>query len=285
MRPVARTTGPDGALVLRSRRQGDALSLRTSDLPVVGAHGGTDSIARRFRDIVRRNRGARADWVIISQTCDLVKPPADRPNVQIAPVRRLSGQELGIASRFQQPRFAPVPQLGASAFADLDEITTRPKGLLLRAEQLGGLPGPTERRRFAGQIARHFGRPAYPDEFQESIVKLQKRILDRSDKKSPEGSAVTAIEEIRVLAKPSWDANEVDVVLFFIVPDAPLVGIDGKTVLDEDAWEEWIRAWQPLVSPRPPIRSCLLAPTTWEEMTALTYSRSDPLDVQYVSPT
>ena len=49
---------------------------------------------------------------------------------------------------------------------------------------------------------------------------LRRRLVEKHNKSSPEGEALRALLEIRVRAAPSWSAQEVELMFWFIGDDA-----------------------------------------------------------------
>ena len=150
-------------------------------------------------------------------------------------------------------------------------------------DPLGSLPDAAAVRAFSETIARHFGRPAFPDDFVASVQKFRDHVVSKHGRASPEGSALMALHEIRVVPRPSWKSDEVAVTLFFIVPDRDLVGIDGKTPLDDAEWEKWVATWGRLMDATGTIKQIEAVPVTYRELDALTYRSSEPLDIDYLS--
>ena len=272
--------------MLAGWRQGDVV---TTPVPVAAPHWTRGRLPRTagLRQLLSRSRPsalpAHREWVVITQTCDLVRPASTRPYLQLAPVIRLGGDELVMAQKHHTPHHVAVPQVGPDAFADLDEVLTVEKTHAAGLQVGGSLPGPNAEREFATAVARHYGRPALPDELNEAMAKLKDLMVKRHGKLSPEGSAVTDLLEIRVGAVPSWDSPHVRVVLYFIHPEEPHVGIDGKTLLDEAAWERWIASWGKLFEATGTLRECVALPITYGEMDALTYRSTDILDLEHLS--
>jgi hypothetical protein len=267
-------------------RQGDVLS--AGAVTIVG------TAPENWRSRLLSRRGSRARksgprdeaveaLVIVSQSCDIVRPPSERPYLQVAPLVRLNGDVRAHAAKGATPRFVAIPPEGSDAFADLDRVMTVEKNVAAgwpwKPMKFAG----SQRRDLAAAIARFYGRPAFPNDFVDATDKLRKRILARYGKKSVEGSAVTALIEVRVRAVPSWDADAVRAILYFIVPAEDAIGIDGVTALNETFWEDAVRGWGDLCSPTGMVTDIVCVPTTYAEMDALTYRSSDPFDVEYLS--
>ena len=220
---------------------------------------------------------------MVSQSCDIVRSPEDRPFIQVAPLVRLGSGTAGLALKGFYPRFIAMPAAGRDVFVDLDRLMTVEKAVAVAWTRTPSLLSADERRALGQGIARYYGRPAFPDDFAKAIERLRDRLVDRQGKRSPEGSAVTALHEVRVLAMPDWDTSDIDVILYFIVPAEEKLGIDEKTRLTPALWEEQIRKWDELCVPAGTIKSTICLPITYAEMDALSYRSSDPLDLDYLS--
>lgn len=217
--------------------------------------------------------------VVVTQTCDVVRSCADRPFVQLSPVIQLDEDAAREASRGMRPRYAALPALGDTAFADLDRIVTLEKSLLAAASRQPGCNDDRQRRRFAGSVGRKFGRVAFPDDLELSLRALTARIKSKHDKNSPEGMALAALEEIRVTATPSWDSDRIDVFLSF----CPATAADALDVMSEDEWDSLIDDWIARSSPTGVIARVDGAMVPLEELTALEYVDSDRLDLDHLS--
>lgn len=180
---------------------------------------------------------AHDEVVVLTQTCDIVRSVQDdpagrsagRPWVQVAPVVRIPEEELALARR--TARWAPIPGLGADAFADLDQCTTLEKAVLVQMERVRGCRNDNELRAFGQACGRYRSRFAFPNLVVRSMSGLRSRVLDKTTKNSPEGRCVDAVLEIRAEADREWSQPGVNVVLHFIVKASHLGHVD----LDEDA--------------------------------------------------
>ena len=167
---------------------------------------------------------------VVTQTCDVVRSCAQRPTVQISPVVRLGGTERDNAHAGRIPRYAPVPGLGADAFADLDKCTTVEKTLLAGLDQERGCPDDHSLRAFSRAVARHRERFAFPDEWDRAAIKLKERMTKRAAKNSAEGRCVDAISQIRASAVPSWGAPDgYSVTIDFIIRAESLGTVDDAS--------------------------------------------------------
>lgn len=158
-------------------------------------------------------------FVVITQTCDVVREAEKRPYVELAPLVEVSEADLAAIEGLQRPAFAFVPALAAKRLvADLDRTMTIEKSVLVAQPRQPGVTTDAEVRAFALALARKRSRFAFPNTFVDLVRLLQKRIVARYGKTSEEGLHVSALSEIRVAASPSWSAEPAEI--FFLVREA-----------------------------------------------------------------
>lgn len=216
--------------------------------------------------------------VVVTQTCDVVRSCADRPFVQVAPLIRLEDPIQREAAAGWRPRYAPVPNLGADAFADLDRIVTIEKTILVTCEQVPGWESDAEIRRFSKSVGRKFSRFAFPDDLAEALRPLVKRIREKHKKESEEGRALRLVKEIRIVADPHWAASEIDIFLTF-APDTQ----EEEAQLPPAKWDELLAKWLELCSPTGVVHEIDGEILSLEELTAREYIESDALDLDHLS--
>lgn len=263
----------------QSWRQGDVVEagpiiwLTTTDAPLTpqGAQVGGDGVVCVVAEAER--------LVVVSQTCDVVRDCAQRPYVLLARVVSLDEPEAGEARRGSRPRFVPVPGLGDDAFADLDLLTTVEKSVIVDQEPISGLPDDDARRSFGLGVARTFSQFAFPDDLKMALHGLVARIRTKHAKNSPEGRALAALDEIRVAARPSWDAPEIDVFLYF----TPGSRRKADEVMSDDEWADMVDGWLLRASPFGVIRSIDGDMVPLDELSAREYLDSDALDLDHLS--
>ncbi len=250
--------------------------------------------------------------VLLTQTCDVVRPVADRPFVQVAPLIRIT--DGAVAARCRdgaQPRYAWVPAAGEDAFADLDRIQTIKKDLLVTLEHIPGVTNDDERRIFARAIARKIERFAFPDDLALSLKKLRDRIIRKWDKpESAEGRALQQVLQIRASSHPDWREPAISVHLVFIVeigvlpkfdehapPDPAAVPADDVNPSDvaqslEDAtdpaeramlWSALGNAWAACCTPTGTVTEVTGEVVGADEYTIDRFWDSSPLDFDYLS--
>lgn len=214
-------------------------------------------------------------YVIITQTCDIVRDCKRRPYVELCPLVKVTPAIVNEVRLLRRPAFALVPGISdKNLVADLDRIITVEKAFLSSFECVAGCRTDSERRTFADALSRHRIRPAFPDEFNNCMGPVRdhlKKIHRRSD---PEGLLIQSIGEIRVSASPNWDAELITVFFWFILsPESASPSIDISSYVDK-----WLGLFE--ASERYELQAvvCRL-----EDITALDYVSSDRLDLDQMS--
>lgn len=123
--------------------------------------------------------------VVLSHTCDLVRPCADRPYVEVAPLIEMAEDDYANIRR--RPAYAAVPSLRSQRLvADLDRIMTVEKPIVAAWSRVEGCSTDLERREFAAALARKRQRFPFPDDFNAMVGPLKSRVLDKHSRNSPE---------------------------------------------------------------------------------------------------
>ena len=216
-------------------------------------------------------------FVVLTQTCDLVRSCAERPFVEVAPLVAVDDQYLQEIHRLKRPRYAYIA--GVAEFnlvADLDRVMTVEKAVVARWGRISGCPSDADTRLLAEALARKRSRFAFPDDFNEFAQKLQKRMLDKHEKSSTEGKALRALLEIRVSAAPAWDAEAVALIFWFIRAEA-------GDLFEHQAWHELLDSWLKLLPPSDRFSSVDGTVVSLDDMTAKEYLQSDRLDLDRLS--
>jgi hypothetical protein len=155
--------------------------------------------------------------VLVTQTCDVVRSCVERPFVEAAPLVEVSEDVLREIERGRRPAYAAIPVVSDQRLvADIDRVMTVEKSVVAIWERTPGYTTDEEVRTFARALARKRARFAFPDDFTRLARKLQDRLHRKHDKDSEEGRALRALREIRVRAAPSWDADQVKIIFWFI---------------------------------------------------------------------
>jgi hypothetical protein len=177
--------------------------------------------------------------VVISQTCDIQRKTIGRPYVETAALVRcpanVSIDEVKKGLRPQYACVAGIAELGL--IADLDQIMTIEKPLLVTLRRTRGCRDDAESRLFARCVARKFSRFAFPDDFNVSVKKLVELVKAKhKSAESDKGAAFRALNEIRVAALPHWQADAIDLFFYFIRQESAQAA--GK-----EPWSHWTNLW------------------------------------------
>lgn len=217
--------------------------------------------------------------VVVTQTCDVVRSCVTRPFIEVAPLMRVSEDDLHQVKRGRRPAHATLPVLEKELLvADLDRVMTVEKSVVATWKRTPGFTRDADGRAFAQALARKRVRFAFPDDFTALAKKLQARLADKHDKNTDEGRGLRALREIRVCASPSWDAASTEIFFWLIRDDADAT-FEGKS------WADLLKDWLKLVPATGRFKSIEGQVATLQEMTAEDYVGSDPLDLDHLSMT
>ena len=215
-------------------------------------------------------------FVILTQTCDLIRPCKLRPYAELAALIEVNPDVLREVQNCLRPAFAYVPALAARHLvADLDRTMTVEKTVLASLARQPGVTTPQEAAAFQKALARNVARFAFPDSFVVALAGLQKRLKSKAGKQnSDEGKHVDALTEIRVTATPSWAADKIALTLWLIKKGDP----------DPVQWPRWIAEWVKSIDQTGPYfldgEPRLTRP---EDMRVSDYLASQQLDLDHLS--
>lgn len=213
-------------------------------------------------------------FIVVTQTCDVVRSCRERPYVELAPLVEVSANVLAEVKGLRRPGFAYVPVVAArNLVADLDRTMTIEKGVLVGLPREQGLATDAEIRAFAAALARKRARFAFPNAFVDLMKPLSGLLQKRYGKDSAEGHHVSALQEIRVAAKPSWTAEKIGLCFWFIKGSEPA----------KPEWGKWVDAWLALVKPTATYTTIEGLAVRLDDMTARDYVESEHLDLDQLS--
>jgi hypothetical protein len=217
-------------------------------------------------------------FVMFTQTCEVVRSCASRPFVQLVPLVEVDQpQYLYEIQRGRRPQYAYIPGVAElNLVADLDRVMTVEKAVVAQWERQLGCSNDEEIRILGQALARKSARFAFPNDFNEFVNKLQKRLKDKHGKQSDEGDALRALHEIRVRAAPSWNASEVKL-MFWFIRDEQQVKFEGI------GWDQFLQQWLGLIPASGRFQPVDGQVVTLEDMTAKDYVESDRLDLDHLS--
>lgn len=215
-------------------------------------------------------------FVVLTQSCDIVRRVEDYPFVEVAPLVKVDGERLAEIKALRRPRYVFVP--GAEAHgvvADLGRIMSVKKEVVAAMSRIVGCRDDQEKRRFSAAVAQKYSRIAFPDDFVEIVSPLRKMLTKRHGKNSAEGQAVSALHQVRVRAAPSWNASKIDVHFWFLWDDSD----ESNAEID---WDKWCDEWLKLIRQSEKYNVSGL-PAGLEDVTARDYIESDALDLDRLS--
>lgn len=214
--------------------------------------------------------------VVLSQTCDIVRTYEERPYLELSPLVSISDQQVfGEIRKGARPRYAYIPAVAPDMLvADLDRVMTVDKGLASGWSFQQGCMTAMEQRRFAHAIARKRSRFAFPEDLVQLLRPLQKRIIKKHAKDSPEGRRLNLLKEIRIMASPSWEETEISLTFYFIAPE----NLEITRELEEQC-----TAWIDTLQENAVYTSFDALVVPYSTLSAWEYLNSIPLDLDYLS--
>jgi hypothetical protein len=220
---------------------------------------------------------AVSGFVVVTQTCDLVRSCADRPFLEISPLVSVDAAQLAEIRKLKRPQYACIAGVADRLLvADLDRVMTVEKAVVAAWERIPGCQSDADTRNLAEALTRKRSRFAFPDDFTSFAKKLQQRMQDKHEKVSPEGEALRALEQIRVTATPAWDAENVELIFWFIRAEK-----DDRFKGEE--WHKLLDIWLQLLPTSGRFSSVYGFVKPLEDMTAKEYTQSDRLDLDRLS--
>ena len=220
-------------------------------------------------------------FVVISQTCDVVREPKRVPYVSVCPLVSVDEKRISEIERGQAPRFGFLSGAANGMAVDFSRTMSVTKELLVSWRQNRGCKDESQQLEFARALETFFGRFAFPDGFVKSVASLRKVILSKYSKETDFRKALRSIREMRVHPHANWSDKTLVPVTFIAVLDDE----DKRELVDPEAIKEQIIPkidaikWEdPFVLHEDRLRLATLA-----DMTAADYLNSYPLDVNSLS--
>lgn len=212
-------------------------------------------------------------FMLLTQTCDVVRSCAHRPSLEIAALEEIPELQWPFVVNGSTPRYITCQALHeARLAADLDRVMTLSKGFVSRSTRQSGWSTDAQERVLRASMARKRGRPALPDALVAALEPLRKRWVKRHGKASAEGQALPLLDEIRVTAWPSYDADAVHLGLWLVCGDDAAVTACAQMLED---WERELGAGGRY--------SFAMRVVTLHEVSAQMYVESDRLDLDHLT--
>lgn len=216
-------------------------------------------------------------FVVVTQTCDMVRDPSKRPFVELAKLVKAEEGNYKQIAKLAQPRYAVISAVADQRLvADLDCVMTVEKSVLANFNPLQGLKTETEQRQFARALARKRARAALPDGFNIGFEPVAKHLKAALKQKDAEALHLDALVEFRVKPEPSWQAEKVTATVYlFKGSEDPSYSYD---------WAKHTEVWEKLFKPDEQFIALHLQVVRYDQVDALTYLTSDELDFDNLSP-
>ncbi len=185
-------------------------------------------------------RGALEDEVaiLITHTCDIIKPPARYPRVEVLRCYVEEDQnKLRDANTNSARYFLVDPARGL--LADVATRTSVEKAVLLAREPLGWPSSEKRLARFRNWLGSRYTRPIDPDEVVEVLNKPIVKRVGKIRKRNPNGLSdiLDLVKQIHVLRKNNREPYDVTL-LFFVEEENWEEGNDKLPRLFEDLREQ-----------------------------------------------
>lgn len=252
-------------------------------------------------------------WVLLTQTCDVVRAVVNKPRIQIAPLVTVDSQHVKRSQHGHRPNLVHIPGGGENAFAGMDQMQTVSKAFLLGRRRTPGVATPEESRRLARSLGRYFSRFPFPDHVSGSLKALESVFRDKYEHpQGPQGRLLEHLQQVR--AQPldgEWSDQTSQVSLTFIfaagvVPDLPeppdeqedIARVIAKEkpsdiaemlVNEKDPgrqmllWYGLVDAWVALCAKQPPLVEVVGYVSSSDSITAQDLWLSDVLDLEHLS--
>jgi hypothetical protein len=179
--------------------------------------------------------------VLLTQTCDLQRTATGQLFAIVAVVEERDPTDASRAWRGNLPRLAGLPWLSPTAVADLSNVTTIERSLLIGTQRIA-TPDAHQRAQFSEILGRFYHRPAIPDQVIKALEPLQTKAKDKHD--SPEsavGRRFNDLYEIRILLEPDVDDPCPDVTLLFLLEKTDLPPLPRGVDVDHDEVDTLVR--------------------------------------------
>lgn len=176
----------------------------------------------------------------------------------------------------REPRYLYIPALADQGLVgDLDVRMTVEKSVVARWVRAPGWGTDEDGRKLTRSIVRKTGRFAFPNDIVRMLRYLENRIKDKHGKSSLEGSLLTEIDEIRLIASPSWESEELKLMFLLVFPES----VDKTSAQLARQIEEW----RSMIGTNPRVTSIEFSMEKLSTMTAQRYLEADPMDFDHLS--
>lgn len=216
-------------------------------------------------------------FAVLTQTCDIIRNCEERPFLEICPLVQADEDKIQQIERGHRPNYAHIPGISDQRLvADLDRVMTVEKAVVAQWDRVAGCLDDHDARRLSLALARKRARIAFPNDFVSFVEPLKRRMSKKHDKGSDEGEALRALREIRVRAAPSWDAESIQLMFWFIRDE-------DQPTFKKRGWDVFLEPWLNRVPIGGRFAEVHGEVLTLDDLTAREYVESDPLDLDHLS--
>ena len=260
-------------------QQGDfalaAGDLLYRDLPLTG--GEEKEMPESVLDVVADEN--IPGFVVISQTCDIVRDPETHPYVSVCPLLHLEPKDIPNFESGRMPTLGFLPNLPSDLAVDFARTMPISKQLMCSWDRHAGCETDVDRLLFARQLTRVFNRFAFPDDFNTALDPFKKSLQSKQFSVDAEfGRAIRSLLELRVYAHGAWDdPSGVDLTIYIII-DAD----ENRPERDRNAITTQLLPHLQKIKWSPKFRlhrDMRYRPVTLADMQASEYLNSFPLDL------
>ncbi|MBK9577822.1 MAG: hypothetical protein IPO40_12155 [Fibrobacteres bacterium] len=214
--------------------------------------------------------------VVLTQTCDIVRSWDKRPFLEVAPLIEVDAAQFEQIRKGKQPGYLFIPALsGSRLVGNLSQPMTVEKSVVAGWQRVPGWEFDQDGQNLSRSIIRRLERFAFPDDIVQMYDKWECRIKGKHGKASPEGQLLDRLLEIRVEAKPSWDAKAIEVTFLCIRPE------DSKQI--ESQVIDQIPSWETMIEKPSRVTKVEFTVEPLSSLSALRYLSSARMDFDHLS--
>ena len=220
-------------------------------------------------------------FVVISQTCDIVRDPSDIPLVSVCPLIEVNATTYSNLKKGKAPKLGFLQNLGENKAVDFSRTMSVTKELLMTWVHHTGCKSDTQSMLFARAIENVYGRFAYPDCFVASLRNFRNSIFDKHPKNNKKGEILQSISEIRVIPHAPWGNKKSIPITFLVILDNE----NERVILDRSEIKTEILTYINSIDWKGPfnIHSDILLLAEKYEISLDIYENSYPIDFNFVS--
>lgn len=185
-------------------------------------------------------------FVVISQTCDIVRDTSGRFYVAVCPLVNVREEEINAIKKGRRPYLTDIENTAPHVFADLRRVMSVHKNLLASWDRHDGFLTESARLRFAAALERKFGQFAFPDDFDHATKEFRERVWQRHDREASDiGKVYRSILQIRFRSSPNWKAERKSITVVAVLREEEELELSRESIgkelndsLNKIAWSD-----------------------------------------------